>query len=227
MNFINPLFDFFIPRFCLVCKIKLQPDEALICPDCESSIKPATTERIKAEYDRKFTRVNLIEDFASAFVFEKEGALQTLIHELKYERKFRIGIFLGKLSSSKFLEKVKKWESDLIIPVPLHSRKLAERGYNQSYFISKGMSQNLKVKSRNKTLKRTRFTQTQTNLTLLERKKNVEGAFSIRRRFNPENKNIILVDDVITTGATISECARVLKENGADKIYAASVAIAD
>ncbi len=227
MNLINPLFDFFIPRFCLFCKIKLLPDEELICPDCKSTINLASSERLSSEYQRKFVSDNLIEDSASAFVFEKDGVLQTLIHELKYEKKFRIGIFLGKISSHYFVDKINLWNCDYIIPVPLHPKKLAERGYNQSYFIAKGIGNNLRIKSLDKAMKRIKFTQTQTNLTLRERKKNVEGAFAVRKRFDPENKKVILVDDVITTGATISECAKVLKDKGAAKVYAASVAIAD
>lgn len=227
MTLINPLFDFFIPRFCSFCKIKLLPDEELICPECRDTIDSASPERLTAEYQKKFSSENLVEEFASAFVFEREGVLQNLIHQLKYEKKFRVGIFLGLISSSHIIKQLKLWNCDYIIPVPLHPKKLAERGYNQSYFIANGMGKNLKIKSLNKAMKRIRFTQTQTNLTLLERKKNVEGAFALKRGFDPINKKIILVDDVITTGATISECAKVLKNKGAEKIYAASVAIAD
>ena len=85
----------------------------------------------------------------------------------------------------------------------------------------------MKIPVKTNLIKRTRFTETQTNLNLLERKENMRGAFVIRRNKKITGKNILLLDDVITTGATISECGRILLENGAANVYAASVAIAD
>lgn len=123
--------------------------------------------------------------------------------------------------------KVREWKIDLIVPIPLHHLKRAERGYNQSDFIAKGMKKILHVPVKSRLIKRARFTETQTNLNLVERKENMQGAFALRRNKLLQNKNVLLIDDVITTGATTSECGRTLLEGGAANVYAASVAIAD
>lgn len=227
MNFINHFFDFFLPRFCTSCNNKLTANIKFVCPDCLDSIKPADEERIKHEYSRKFHNEKIISDLASAYIFEKDKVLQDLIHSLKYNENFRMGIFLGELISEKLKNKLAEWNADFIIPVPLHRLKKAERGYNQSYYIAKGISAKHQIEVKQNILKRKRFTKTQTELTLQERKENVRGAFVLTKKKNVVNKKIILLDDVITTGATVSECGRLLIDNGAEKIFALSVALAD
>lgn len=153
--------------------------------------------------------------------------LQHLIHGLKYDGKFQIGLFLGKLTANELREEIEKWKIDFIVPVPLHHLKRAERGFNQSYFIAKGMKQILDIPVMSNYIKRRRFTETQTNLTLIERAANIEGAFEVTGNKRIEGKIVLLVDDVITTGATVSECGKVLTEKGAAKVFAVSVAIAE
>ncbi|KAF0151733.1 MAG: putative amidophosphoribosyltransferase [Ignavibacteria bacterium] len=223
----NQLLDFFFPSFCAACKIKLSCTERFVCPSCISKIQKASQERIEHEFQRKFLSSQIIAGFHSAFVFESEKELQTILHLLKYNGKFLLGKFLGEIAAAETIAKIKLWSADLILPVPLHSLKKAERGYNQSDFICKGISKVLKIPYKAKIIKRTRFTLSQTTMTLEERKQNVHEAFEIKRKKDIAGKRIIIVDDVITTGATITECARVLKENGAEEIFAFSVAIAD
>jgi len=112
--------------------------------------------------------------------------------------------------------------------VPLHRAKERERTYNQSLFICKGIGETLNIAAPDNFMKRNRFTETQTRLDKPGRKENVRGAFEINPKIkqNITGKNIILADDVITTGATILECARVLKENGCGKILICSAAYA-
>lgn len=227
MFLFNHLFDFFLPRFCLSCNSKLNPDTIYICEPCCNLIQRADSKRIELEFNRKFESGKIISGFISAFVFEKEKPLQHLIHSLKYMENFRIGIFLGKMSGTLLKEEIKSWDGDLLIPVPLHRLKKAERGYNQSYYIAKGISSVTKIPVEESVMKRKRFTETQTELTLEERKDNIRSAFTVSGNKKIAGKNIILVDDVITTGATISECGSVLKENGAAEIFALSVAVAD
>jgi ComF family protein len=190
-----------------------------------SKIQKVSHERIGHEFLRKFSQEEIVSGFSSPFLFEKEKELQTILHSLKYNGKFLLGKHLGELAAKQIYEEIKGWEADLIIPVPLHPLKKAERGYNQSEFICKGISSVLKIPYRTDILKRTRFTPSQTTMTFEERKENVHKAFAISKRIN--GKKIIIVDDVITTGATITECARVLKGNGVDEIFAFSIAVAD
>lgn len=221
------IFDFFLPRFCIHCSDKLKSSEEILCEFCLSQVYSAPDERIKNEYHKKFAGDKLINDFQSNYIFTKEGPFQSLIHELKYNKKFRLGVFLGKIIAHAKHEKIIEWNTDYIIPIPLHQLKKAERGYNQSDYIAAGIGSVLRLPVKKNIIRRTRYTETQTNLNAVERKNNIEGAFNLKNVKKIADKNILLVDDVITTGATISECANVLKANGASKIFALSAAIAE
>ena len=219
--------DYFLPRFCVSCSYKLSLDEDTICKDCLNKIERATQERIIHEYNRKFKEKEIIEDFFSLFVFEKDKELQHSIHALKYNKKFKIGIFLGKLLGLELQKSHPEWKIDLIIPIPLHQLKKAERGFNQSFYIAKGLSKVLHSDVKENLVKRIKYTESQTTMNITERKENISGAFKIRTKKSLKGKNILLIDDVITTGATISECGIILKNTGVQKIYAASIAIAE
>lgn len=219
--------DYFLPRFCVSCSIKLDVNEDSLCSDCLDKIVRATDERILFEYQKKFSKDKIITDFFSLFIFEKDKELQKAIHSLKYEMKFRVGILLGKLLADELQKSRPNWQFDTIIPIPLHQLKKAERGYNQAYYISQGIKKILNKEINTKSIKRVKYTQSQTTMTLIERKENISGAFKVKRALPIKQKNILLIDDVITTGATIAECGSRILESGANKIYAASVAIAD
>lgn len=229
MNFINYkncLFDFFLPRFCPGCNSKLSFDKELICGDCLSSMHRITESRLTYEYNKKFTGSKLITDFISLYEFEKGKALQNILHSFKYQNRFLIGRYFGQILYSTFKEKIDSWEIDFLIAVPLHHLKKAERGYNQSDYIVKGISSLSGIQIKNFHLKRKRYTESQTTKTKAERLQNMADAFKPQKEEKLINKRILLVDDVITTGATISECAKALSEKGVDKIFAASIAIA-
>jgi len=224
---VTSFWDFFLPRFCSACNIKLQPEEKFVCPSCLSKLSFAEDERIQSEFRRKFSSEKIISGFISLYVFEKDKELQHIIHSLKYNGRFLTGKFLGSVLSLHLKRTIKEWEIDYIIPVPLHHLKKAERGFNQSYYIAKGLGKSLNIPVKEKFVRRVRYTQSQTTMKLKERQKNIEGAFKARRKNYIKGKNVLLIDDVITTGSTIIECGRVLLNAGANKIYAASVAIAD
>lgn len=226
MKFIKDALDFFFPRICTACGIKLKENEKFICINCLLSIQKTNKDLLSQEYKRKFEKENIITDFLSLYIFEKDKALQSLIHDLKYNGNIKAGIYLGELAGENFCNEILSWKPDYIIPVPLYHLKKAERGYNQSYYISRGISRVVKISVETSILKRIRYTQSQTELNLEERKANVSGAFSSKKNKLIRNKTFLLVDDVITTGATISECGKVLIENGAAKIYALSIALA-
>ena len=222
---INTIFDFFLPRFCTGCNKKLLTDENPVCIECLSSILVADEIRLEDEYDRNFSSSKIIKDFYSRFVFETDKTLQSVIHALKYQKKFKLGIFLGEILSEGI--KTRNWQVDLIMPVPIHHLKKAERGYNQSDYIVKGLSQSLKIPYSTKLIKRTRHTESQTKLKMKERAQNVADAFNVRNPKELNGKNILLVDDIITTGATIQECGRALVKGGAKTVYACSIGIAN
>lgn len=226
-TYATKLFDLILPRFCCSCKTKLLTNEDTICPICFSKIQLASDERLKIEFERKFQNKNIISEFFAPFVFEKDKELQHAIHSIKYQNKFQVGIFLGKVLAANIQSTRSDWKIDLIIPIPLHQLKKAERGYNQSYYIAKGMSKILNVPCSDQIVKRKKYTESQTTMTLTERQENISKAFRIKNKNAVKEKTVLLIDDVITTGATISECGSILLESGAKKIFAASIAIAD
>ncbi len=227
MKVINGFFDFFIPRYCPSCKKKLELEENCICDECLSSIERADSGRLNLEYQRKFASTEIISGFTSLFVFEKDKALQLFIHSIKYNKHFLNAKYLGKLIGENLKKQIQDWSIDYILPVPLHSLRKADRGFNQSKYIAIGMGKELGIKVKNNLIRRIRYTETQTNLTLKEREENISKAFQAKQERLIEGKTFLLVDDVITTGATIRECGKVLLEKGADKVYACSAAIAE
>ncbi len=227
MQYLTEIFDFFLPRFCFSCKRKLSSNEHVVCPECLDKIKLADSDRLNIEFNRKFLGKKIISGFTSLYVFEKDKELQHIIHSLKYNQRFLVGKFLGKMLGNSIKSTLKEWSINTIVPVPLHHLKKAERGYNQSFYIAKGISEATKLPINNSIIKRKKFTKSQTTMNLIERQDNINGAFKIKNGEKLSGKNVLLVDDVITTGATTSECGKVLLNNGANKVYAASVAIAD
>lgn len=224
---LNLLFDFFLPRICLICKNKILNSDKILCSDCFNKLEIAQYDRLDFEFERKFLSDKIVHDFQAAFVFQENTPIRQIIHEFKYEDKFIIGKYLGKKVSELLREKIVDWKADIITEVPLHSLREAERGYNQAEIIAMEIGKRIGIKFNGNILKRIKFTETQTKLNLTDRRENIKDAFKLKKQKLVKNKNIILVDDVITTGATISECAKVLKNNGAKNIYALSVAIAD
>jgi ComF family protein len=217
--------DFVLPRFCPCCRRKLQYYEPPVCAGCLSKIKEAESIRISSEFNRKFADNGIINRFTSCFVFEKDKELQQIIHSLKYGRKFLLGIYLGELLGERIKKEFYGRKIDMIVPIPLHHLRKAERQFNQSYYVTKGVSKTAGIVIKKRIIKRKRYTETQTTLKIPEREMNVRNAF--RSKVKLDGESILLVDDVITTGSTISECGRILLAAGAAKIYAASAAIAD
>lgn len=225
--FITDLLDFFLPRFCPACKQKLLNTENIICNKCFNSIQVLDESKVHFKYAKRFNSKELISGFISLYVFKKDKEIQKILHQFKYNKRYRIGIKLGEELARFRGRTITEYNIDLIIPVPLHNIKKAERGYNQSFFIAKGLSKELKIKFKEGILKRKRYTESQTSKNIFERQSNVEDAFVVKNKEPVQGKNVLLVDDVITTGATISECAKQLLNQGAKKVFAVSIAITD
>lgn len=215
------IIDFFLPRFCPGCNKKLLPKEKPVCDECLSSLLVTDEEKLSSEFEKNFSSSNYVDDYFAAYIFEIDKTLQHIIHALKYKKQFKLGIFLGELIGEKV--KALNWQIDLILPVPIHHLKKAERGFNQSDFLAKGLSKSLRIPYSTGFVKRTRHTDSQTRLNMKERSKNVADAFKVRNTKKVANKNILVVDDVCTTGATILECAKTLKNVGASKVFACTV----
>jgi competence protein ComFC len=223
LNILKAAASFVLPEVCICCEKLLSDRERFVCFDCSSKL-----ERLEnnAPVRQKLSPGGNIDYAHSLYRFKEDTEIQTIIHAFKYGQLKSIGVIYGRQLG----EIVMKFEFpfDLIIPVPLHKAKKRERTYNQSEYICHGINEVTGIKVMQDCLKRIRYTESQTKLKLPERKKNVNGAFRLNEKHAGEvsGKNIILVDDLITTGSTISECARVLKSVGCGKILACSIAVA-
>ena len=158
-------------------------------------------------------------EFAAAFlIFSKGSHYRKLIHSLKYKNDQESGVELGRLFGLKIAKQSEYPQLDMIIPVPLHPKKKKKRGYNQSDCIAEGLSQSLQIPYYSDLLIRTVNTQTQTKKHKDERWENVKGVFDVQNPEQLQGKHVLLVDDVITTGATIEHCALSLIEKANCKV---------
>lgn len=148
------------------------------------------------------------EQIASLAHFTKEGSLQPIIHELKYRNRPDLGVFLGEILGSKLKNSDFCNNIDILTPIPIHPKRAKERGYNQAAEIIKGIIKHIPLPFDEQNLKRIANNPSQTGLNKMERWENVEDIFDIEDYFLFENKHLLLVDDVITTGATLESCAK-------------------
>jgi ComF family protein len=165
---------------------------------------------------------------ASAFYnFGKGGKVQHLIHQLKYRGQKEIGVTLGRFYGYDLRKSDSFKNVDTIIPVPLHPKKQKKRGYNQSEFFASGLAETMKKQTDFKTLLRSYPSETQTRKSRFSRWKNVETAFQLSNGEALKDKHILLVDDVITTGATLEACAQVLMQIPGVRVSIAAIAYAN
>lgn len=221
--------DFVYPPVCATCERSLRNGEAFICSRCWGSFeRVARTETITQLIEEKFLADEALDGIDSVFLFEQDARVRETVHLLKYAGAEIIARKFGMYIAKKIVGDSKLSVCDMIVPVPLHAARRRERGYNQSELISDSVGGILRMTHTPDLLVRLRQTKTQTSFDADGRKKNVQGAFGIgkRRIGAAEGRTILLIDDVITTGATIKECARTLKSNGAREVYAVSAAIA-
>lgn len=225
-----PFRDFLYPPLCFVCDGRMEDGAARVCGGCLSSFRRFHVgDPVWYELHNRFKEEGAVSEFLSCFYFEKEGRLQDVIHMLKYRGIKTMGVMLGREIGQRILSSTTISSADCLVPVPLHTLKRRERGYNQSEFIGRGIMEVTGIPMRVDLLRRCKYTQSQTQYNLEQRWENVEDAFEVPRRSldDVQGKKLILVDDVITTGSTILSCARELLKAGADVVYAASVAVAE
>lgn len=223
--FVQGFIHLFYPRLCEGCRKPLHLQEDLLCIGCETNI--AYTNFHHLQNNEAWSRLSGRLPFSHATslaYFGREGLLQQLIHGLKYKGKQGIGRFLGKALGKCI--KPERWEIDAIVPVPLHKKKEQKRGYNQSRLIANGMSEVMDVPVLNNIVVRTRFTESQTDKTREQRLENVSRAFALANTSLAANKHLLVVDDVLTTGATIEACALALLAAPGVEISIATVGIA-
>lgn len=209
MRLLKDLFYLFYPKICVVCDEKLIENEIVVCTHCRHDL-PLTNFRNYS--DNKVTNTFygkvIIEKSFSLLFFRKKGSTQKLIHDLKYKGNEDIGIFFGNWLGEMLKENKEFNTVNIIIPVPLHPKKMRQRGYNQVSKFGNTLSFHLKIPFLENELVRISSSKTQTFKSRFERFNNIETKFHLKKPVNYNNKHILLIDDVITTGATLEACAK-------------------
>lgn len=215
----------FYPRVCVACHKSLVKGEEVLCTSCLVDLPKTSYSRYDENPVRQRLMGRLPLEFASAFLkFRKGGLVQSLLHELKYNNRPEIGVRMGHLYGTELLESGMGAEFDVIVPVPLHASRMRKRGYNQSAKFAEGLSEVLNVGWEESISLRTTATNTQTRKGRADRWSNVKDAFSVGSADRISGKRILLVDDVITTGATIEACGHHLVEAGCASLSVACIA---
>lgn len=226
MSYISDFARLFFPSYCAACSRGLVKGEESICFYCQMRLPRVTT------HDERGNRLERLfwgrADIQAATAFLKmprNGMVHNLIHELKYRENKNVGVRLGKLFGQELMRSESMSKFDVILPVPLHPKRLHIRGYNQCDCIAEGLETTLKAEVMYHNLCRIKYNPSQTRMARYDRWKNVETIFSIGNPSALEGKSVLLVDDVITTGSTIEACASVLTAISGLKLYVASIAV--
>ena len=198
------------PHFCAGCGTDVIRKESSICARCLHQL-PETffyqTENNPVEH--LFWGRMPVQAAMAAYYFTSDSLLQNLLHELKYRGNRAVGIQLGQLMGAKIKE-APRFNPDVLIPVPLHPKKKRERGFNQAALLCEGIANILKIPVETDFLIKKQFTSSQTKKNRINRWENVDHTFSINPHHSLENKKILLVDDVLTTGATLEACGQLI-----------------
>tara|TARA_R110000765_G_scaffold4056_7_gene12876 strand:+ start:3132 stop:3833 length:702 start_codon:yes stop_codon:yes gene_type:complete len=225
-NILNDINTVLLPRLCFGCNALLYRGEEHVCTVCRNQL-PLTEYTFNAvnPVDRIFYgRINIVK--ASSFLFFTEkGIVKSIIHYLKYKNQEQIGEFLGNwyghiLKQNNFLNNI-----DYVVPVPLHQKKLKKRGYNQVSLFAKSIAEHIGAQYLEGVLIKTANTRTQTKKSRILRWQNKQALYVLTDQDIFRDKNVLLLDDVITTGATMVACATALSATKGINIYVGSMAI--
>lgn len=222
------LLNLFFPNVCRLCERPLIDGEDQICLFCLCDL-PRTNFHKQTDnpVEQLFFGRNQIEYATAYFHYEKGGKVQHLIHSIKYHDNKELGSLLGKMIGQELLtDKSPICDIDLFIPVPLHRKRFKQRGYNQSEWIARGIASVWNKPIDTKHLMRADNSNTQTNKSVYDRWLNVCSIFKVNQPEDLVNKHILLIDDVITTGATISACAKALADIPGIRISVLTLAVA-
>lgn len=226
-NATEGLLHLFYPQLCVFCNRSLNRDERTLCLHCILKL-PRTN--FHAHVENKASDIFIgrlpIVNTTSFVYFTKDGMIQDLLHSFKYEGKQELGRLFGMLLATELKEC--NWTNDIdaIVPIPLHKKKERKRGFNQAVLFADGIAETLNIPVVNGAVIRTKFTASQTTKSRIERIENVTDAFAVKNKESIKGKHLLLVDDVLTTGATIESCALELLKVEGVKVSIATIALA-
>ena len=222
------LLHLFFPPTCAGCKTILIANENVICTSCRHEM-PLTQHHLNPENDayKKFYGRIPVEHVSALVYFHKKGIVQELIHSLKYRGQEAIGTVFGEWYAEELKNIPVLRTVDTIIPVPLHPKKLRERGYNQVTEFGNALAKSLQIPVNSSILFRQVYSKTQSQKNRLGRTEGIDTIFDVSFDVKDHNKHFLLIDDVITTGATLEVCAKALLKIPGTKISIVCMAMAD
>ena len=227
LEFFTDLLAFVYPNVCSGCGNALYRHEKYICNACYVSL-PRTDYHLYTEHPLQklfYGRVDLAV-VSSYLFFQKKGKVQAMMHALKYKNKPELAFLFGKWYGLDLKKIADQMLFDGIIPIPLHKKRLQKRGYNQSEYFARGLSESMNIPVWNGILIRSKFTESQTFKSRAERMENMLESFEVVAADKIKHKHILLVDDVITTGATTEACVLQLQKYQAARVSVSSIAFA-
>ena len=219
MNFLSSLSNLFFPSICPGCNTQHINEEEMICMECYHNLPYTEFERLENNPVEKifWGRTN-IKFASSTFYYIIDSPIQHIIHHIKYRGQDNLGVFMGEIMGYTLQTAFEKHEIDFCIPMPLHYKKEYTRGYNQASLLCAGIKKTTLLNYNDKLITREVNTSTQTKKSRIERWGNVEDVFTISNKSEILDKNILLIDDVITTGASTEACANILLNHGAKSV---------
>ncbi|WP_262249705.1 ComF family protein [Parapedobacter soli] len=224
-RYFSDLASLFFAQTCAGCDTPLVYGEELICTSCWYHLPHTQAhENVQNKGARQLWGRVPIEAVASYWYFRDASRVKRIIHHLKYRGRPEIGTAIGVRYGLVLADTPPFNCADIIVPVPLHPKKLRARGYNQSVFFAKGLARSMGLPIAENTIVRRRATESQTHKNRYERYENMLAAFEAKDAFTIAEKHVLLVDDVLTTGATLGACASALLENGATRLSAVTIA---
>jgi competence protein ComFC len=213
-KWVTDLMHVLYPNFCLICDSETPHSAAAVCPVCEHELTYTYYEDYQeaTALDRLFWgRIPVKQTYALLY-FEKTNTTQAILHALKYKDRPDVARYFGEKLGEKVCLQEKFADLDALIPIPLHPEKEFLRGYNQSQVLAEGVSDKINIPVNNQLLKRVVFTESQTKKARDKRWDNMQGRFESRESDTAKLRHVALVDDVVTTGATLETCVRLLQQ---------------
>lgn len=225
---LKDLQSLFFPPICLACKGPVAGEDILICATCQASL-PFTAHHLQKDnrMEQRFWGRIKVERATAFLQFQKGGSVQNLLHFLKYEHREDLGKYLGNWYGRELKETDIFINIDYVIPVPIHKERLKKRGYNQIDQFSRCIAFQIGKEYRSDLLVRVKNSSTQINRSKEERFSHLERAFMWQKPEDMEGKHILIIDDIMTTGATFESCCYPLKSINGVKISICTLAIAE
>jgi len=221
---LQSLIHLLFPKTCVCCENLLNEQEPHICGSCLLEIPVLEIDDDSAI--KKLAGRVKIESALAYLKFNKSGKAQKILHEIKYKDNHELGIYIGKQYANYLKTQNIELDFDILVPVPLHSKRMKSRGYNQSEAIAKGLSDKLGIDLNTISLLKTKEAQSQTKKGRVARLENMQDCFVVSELVDLKGKHIAIVDDVMTTGATLEACCLSLEKAGVGKITVLSLAVA-